>query len=152
MESSELRAVPGFDGYSITSDGRVWSERSKKWLKPATDGHGYRHFVLRAGGVTICRHVHRLVALAWVPNPRGVPNVNHLDGVKTNNAASNLEWCTTAENNAHAYRTGLAVGNLLPDEMKVELRRLHASGLGCTQLSLRTGIPRSTIRRAVGRG
>jgi hypothetical protein len=51
--------------------------------------------------------VHRLVALAWIPNPHGLPEINHLDGVKANNDASNLEWCTTLENLQHARRMGL---------------------------------------------
>ena len=51
--------------------------------------------------------VHRLVALAFVPNPNALPEVNHIDANKTNNAASNLEWCTRIQNARHAARLGL---------------------------------------------
>lgn len=53
--------------------------------------------------------VHRLVALAFIPNPLSKPFVNHMDGNRLNNNFNNLEWCTTAENNAHARANGLHV-------------------------------------------
>lgn len=52
--------------------------------------------------------IHRLVAQAFIPNPKGKPEVNHKDGDRNNNHISNLEWCTSSENSYHAYRTGLA--------------------------------------------
>lgn len=53
--------------------------------------------------------LHRLVAKYFIPNPLNLPEVNHIDGNKDNNKMSNLEWCTSAENQMHAVQTGLAV-------------------------------------------
>lgn len=51
--------------------------------------------------------VHRIVAMAFIPNHHNYPQVNHIDGNRKNNSADNLEWCTASENNYHAYRMGL---------------------------------------------
>jgi hypothetical protein len=54
-----------------------------------------------------CR-VNRLVAQVFIPNPKQLPEVNHIDGNKDNNHVSNLEWCDRSQNMKHAIRTGLA--------------------------------------------
>lgn len=68
---------------------------------------GYRKVDLCINSKKRTFQVHRLVAEAFIPNPDNLPKVNHIDGVKHNNAVSNLEWCTHTENMHHAWRTGL---------------------------------------------
>jgi hypothetical protein len=68
---------------------------------------GYKIMVFHVKRKSINRLVHRLVAEAFVDNPENKPEVTHIDGDKKNNCASNLEWCTSKENKAHAKKLGL---------------------------------------------
>lgn len=100
-----VRSIPGFDGYYISRNGEIWSERqSGKWLTPTMGNSGYLHVGLRNGLGKRLMCVHRLVADAWVANPNGFEQVNHKDENKTNNFAENLEWCTPAYNSNYGSR------------------------------------------------
>ena len=68
--------------------------------KVRPNGHGY----LRASINKRDEYVHRIVATCFIPNPAGYSEVNHKDGVKTNNHVSNLEWCTGSDNQLHNRR------------------------------------------------
>lgn len=69
--------------------------------------YGYLHTKLCKYGKCVHRTVHRLVAKAFIPNPDNLVQVNHIDGDKTNNTVSNLEWVSRSQNIKHAYSTGL---------------------------------------------
>ncbi len=71
------------------------------------DSDGYVILKLSLDGVTHSKKAHRLVALAFIPNPHNKPTVNHIDGCKWNNTVNNLEWASYTENNEHARRLGL---------------------------------------------
>lgn len=90
-----MKDYTGYNGlYAITSCGKVWSYKSQKFLKAYDDGHGYLFVRLYKDGVGKNFNVHRLVAETYLPNPDNLPCVNHKDECKTNNALSNLEFCT----------------------------------------------------------
>jgi hypothetical protein len=137
--------VPGYAlHYSASNLGRVFSNNYRRTgrtvelaqselvdRRRSSETH-YR----RAKMWHINRHtptaIHRVVALTFVPNPLGLKTVNHKDGNKGNNTASNLEWCTNAENLQHAEATGLAshvfgeehgMHVLIEDEVR-EIKRL----------------------------
>lgn len=91
--------IEGYEGlYGITSCGRVWSYRSKKFLKPRIRKDGYIQAVLYKDGISKPYMVHRLVAKAYIPNPQCLPFVNHKDEVKDHNWINNLEWCDRVYN------------------------------------------------------
>lgn len=108
----EIRPIPGYPGYGVTEAGQVWSYARSRWISLSTNDKGYKHFspVLPCGRRTSLR-VNIAVALAFIPNPLGLPEVNHIDGVKSNNHRSNLEWQTVQGNNNHALVTGLKPKN-----------------------------------------
>lgn len=103
---AEYQIWPKFPRYRIYPDGRVYSERSKRFLKPGFTGRYHIVNLCNKGEEKNCL-VHRLVAICFVPNPDNKPEVNHKDGNKINNHVSNLEWVTKAENEEHARANGL---------------------------------------------
>jgi len=116
QEPEEWRVVDDWPYYEISSLGRVRSYHTSgvtrrtdvpRLLKANFSGSGYLFIVLSENGKHKMRYIHALVATAF-HGPRPVANeVNHKDGVKANNRASNLEWVTRSENGKHAIRTGL---------------------------------------------
>ena len=95
-----MKDIKGYEGiYGITSCGKVWSYKSKKFLKPYTDNAGYLYVNLYKDGKVKKYKVHRLVTEAYIPNPENLPQVNHKDENKANNCLQNLEWCDAKYNN-----------------------------------------------------
>lgn len=107
--SANWRPVEGFPDYEVSDCGEVRSIKSGEWrvLKPFVQTNGYLKVQLFHDGRDAKFLVHRLVALAFIDNPLGLPQVNHIDGVKSNNRVQNLEWSSASGNLRHAHRTGL---------------------------------------------
>ena len=94
-----------FSDYEITRDGKVINKLSGETVKAQPNDKGY----LRVGICGKLRFVHRLVAEKFLPNPENKPQVNHIDGNKTNNNVDNLEWVTNKANREHAVKNSLIV-------------------------------------------
>ena len=109
--------IAGYEGdYQVDECGNVKScERdthgkhiNEKIIHGGMYSNGYRFVCLRKDGKSSNKSIHRLVAMCFVPNPNNLPLVNHIDGDKLNNHASNLEWCDAKQNLHHAVKMGLS--------------------------------------------
>ena len=103
-----LKEIPGFNGRYFVSDYGVVFTKMMHAMKPSINPKtGYCQVNLVKDRRYQMRYVHRLVAESFVENINSFREVNHKDGNKQNNMASNLEWVSRSENILHAYRTGL---------------------------------------------
>lgn len=87
----------------ISNIGRVRNIKTGKVLKPGIDRYGYYKLNLRHKGKVRYVTIHRLVGMTWLPNPENKPQINHLNGIKTDNRVENLQWSTARENVSHSY-------------------------------------------------
>ncbi len=106
--------ISGYEGiYKISNKGNIKSLSrfhvpKDRILTGFKSNNGYVCIELSKEGFSSRFYVHRIMAIAFLPNPYNKPNINHKDGVRNNNNLDNIEWCTQKENIQHAHRTGLA--------------------------------------------
>lgn len=99
--------IEGYEGlYSVSEDGRIYSVRGERTLKPFPHPDGHLQVGLSSGSGRRKFYVHRLVAAAFIPNPKVYPIVRHLNGDPTDNQAKNLAWGTQSDNLLDAVKHG----------------------------------------------
>lgn len=132
--SEEWKNIEGYPNYSVSNLGRVRNDRSGKVLKPIkrggyTENQKYLFVGLRCGSPAKLRSmsIHRLVAVAFIPNPENKPQVNHKDGNRYNNAISNLEWVTCGENIRHSFNVLNRKSGSSKKVMRIEDGRIFES-------------------------
>ena len=107
-----MKDIKGYEGlYAVTSCGKVWSYRRKKFLTPA-NLNGYLRVCLYKDRQEKWCMIHRLVADAYIPNPENLPQINHKDENKANNCLQNLEWCDSKYNINYGTRNEKASNSL----------------------------------------
>lgn len=124
MQHEIWKPVVGYEGlYEVSNTGKVRSLERINTVGRRGIGRELRQYLLPQGYLDVSlssrgkishKRVHRLVADAFCENPDSKDEVNHKDGNKQNNTASNLEWCTKSENMIHAYQKGLQTKGRYP--------------------------------------
>ena len=135
----------GFPGYSIDENGNVWSNITNKWMSPSINYRGYLTICVHSGCTIRHPYIHQLVAMAFIPNPENKPQVNHIDGNKTNNHISNLEWSTNLENSKHARENGLMPHAVFTEEDVYLICQELTNGKSSTEISKTYGYPYDSV-------
>jgi hypothetical protein len=167
-EYEEWRDIPNFDGYQVSNLGNVRGvDRLRKGrnslrltrgqeIKQLLNRKGYPEVRLNKDGCHT-RLVHKLVASAFMTKPEGCTQINHLNGIKTDNRLTNLKWVTQSENQLHAYKLGLQpsragennVKAKITDKNVTELKLLYNSGKTIVDIAEVTNINVSIIRAII---
>lgn len=138
-----MKDIIGYEReYAITSCGKVWSYKNQMFLKPYKRADGYLEVKLWKEGKKKGFLIHRLVAQTYIPNPLGLPQVNHKSEVKSENHVNNLEWVTPEANVNHGTRNERAAERFKKPVYCVELDRTFASA---SDAARELGICRASI-------
>ena len=163
--------LPGYEGrYSVSDHGNVRANRlGATPLAGSVDRYGYRRVTINTDRKPKSHRVHRLVCLAFhgAP-PTQTHEVGHLDGVKLNNAASNLAWVTRSQNELHKFDHGTRVRKLRPESLGTqsmpgetnplarlsntqasEIRRRGLEGESCRLLAREFGVSKATTNKII---
>lgn len=153
FEVSNLGEVKSIDRYVPGRNGLV----KGRILKQFKNHKGYPYVRLNKNKRTTEQSVHRLVAIAFIPNLNNLPQVNHIDGNKLNNHVDNLEWVSNSTNQIHAYKLGLQPSRAgenngrakLTDSKVTEIKLLYNKGLTSSLIANLLNVKVSMIRQII---
>jgi hypothetical protein len=148
----EFKIIPSQPRYEINQESIIRVADTKKIKQQYIGSTGYYMISCSYNNKTKPLRVHRLLAETFIPNPNNLPDINHKNGIKTDNSIDNLEWCTHLENMQHAFKTGLANNTgekngqaKLNKEQVQEIRKLLADGISQYKIAKLYPVSRSAI-------
>jgi hypothetical protein len=139
--------------YFVNDEGKVFNSKGKE-ITTCMNNCGYLTVRLWKNNHSRVFTIHRLVALALIPNPDNKEMVNHIDGNKKNNRVSNLEWVTRSENTLHSHRIGLQVSkkgsdhhsSIFSDEIVHQVCKMIEEGFKARQIVEKLNVPLYLIK------
>lgn len=136
--------IEGYKNYFADESGHIYSSKIKRFLSPIRNQSGYHYVILQNNGVKKKHLIHRLIAKCFLPYNNNKPFVNHIDGVKTNNFLSNLEWCNQSENTIHAFKLGLMNVSIN------SINNIRKQGINCAKkvINIKSGVVYSSAKKA----
>jgi len=160
-----FKDIPEYIGiYKVSNKGNiislsrnVWSVKNNSFsvlkeriLKPLITRHGYYRVALFKDNKYRYIFIHRIVAQAFIPNPENKPQINHINGIKTDNCLENLEWNTPRENRKHAFEIGLSKPRRGEDSNMCKINKetvynIRNSNLSQHDLAIKYNIKQSTV-------
>ncbi len=149
-----METYPHNPDYSVSKGGRVWSNKTRLYLKPSICGGGYYRVILWYSGKSTSKSVHQMVLETYIRDKEKGQECRHLDGDKLNNSLCNLCWGSSSENSkdtiSHARGKGEGSNGctLSPEKVK-EIRKLYEEGLLQVEIGKMFGVTDTTISKIV---
>lgn len=148
-----MKKIKGYNDYLIDKNGNIFNIKLNRFIVQNISHKGYHRVNLNKNKYKRQYQLHRLVALIFIPNLENKPQVNHIDGNKSNNNVSNLEWVTGSENVRHAVKSGLrdkAHQKARIDNQKMVLHKTtgifyDSLKIACETLGIKYGTARNYI-------
>lgn len=135
----EWRIIEECSVYAISNTGLVKNLRTNRILKYGSRNRYYT-VALHYEGIRKDRYVHRLVALAFLPNPNNLGYVNHKDHNIHNNEVSNLEWCSSSENARHSYENNRRLEEYKTIRVSITEKMINATKKRVEQYDLQNNL------------
>ena len=166
MQNTEeiWKDVVGYEGfYKVSSIGNVVAVHRRgtraipESLTPQTTRCGYSSITLVKKRARKTVNIHRLMALAFIPNPDNKPQVNHKNSIKADNRIENLEWMTNGENGKHAWDNGLRTKRFgerhwlstLNNDLVIEIRRIYPTVKNYCEVARLLGVSKHQVRQVI---